>query len=92
MDPEIAPRPDEWTPPEKIEHLPGNKFASINQPTAGPRTNAPLPDTEKSVQLYSLGTPNGFKVSILLEELGIDYDAHKLILCNAISSRRAFVK
>ena len=82
MDPEIAPRPDEWTPPEKIEDLyvntSGNKFASINQPTAGPRTNAPLPDTEKSVQLYSLGTPNGFKVSILLEELGIDYDAHKI--------------
>lgn len=35
-----------------------------------------LPDGPSSIQLYSLSTPNGHKVSILLEELGIDYDAH----------------
>jgi len=35
-----------------------------------------LPPGSASLQLYSLGTPNGIKVSIILEELGVDYDAH----------------
>lgn len=52
-----------WTPPAKIEELfaaaAGNKFASINAPTAGPRVEKDLPVGRAPIQLYSLGTPNG---------------------------------
>lgn len=69
-----------FTPPAKIEDLfaaaSGNKFSGINAPTAGPRETYDLPVGKAPVQLYSVATPNGVKVSILLEELGIDYDAH----------------
>lgn len=62
-----------WTPPEKIETLfgtaEGNQWASINAPTAGARKEVDLPCGSAAIQLYSLGTPNGKKVSILLEEL-----------------------
>jgi len=50
-------------------------FGSINRPTAGARSNKELPRGEHPLQLYSLGTPNGVKVTILLEELGVEYDA-----------------
>jgi len=69
-----------WSPPPKIEDLfaatAGNKFSGINSPVAGARTQQDLPVGNAPIQLYSLATPNGQKVSILLEELGIDYDAH----------------
>lgn len=58
-----------------------NKYASINRPTAGARFEQKLPVGRHPLQLYSLATPNGQKVSILLEELlelGIpeaEYDA-----------------
>ena len=55
----------------------GNQFAAINSATSGARDARNLPEgTGASFQLYSIGTPNGHKVSIMLEELGIDYDAH----------------
>ncbi|TVQ31161.1 MAG: glutathione-dependent disulfide-bond oxidoreductase, partial [Wenzhouxiangella sp.] len=47
----------------------GGKFANINRPTAGPTHERELPCGEHPHQLYSLATPNGVKVSILLEEL-----------------------
>lgn len=59
----------------------GGKFAGINSPTAGARTEKKLPVGEHPFQLYSLGTPNGVKVTIMFEELlelGIkeaEYDA-----------------
>lgn len=59
----------------------GGKFASINRPIAGPTHEKELPVGRHPLQLYSLGTPNGVKVTILLEELlarGIEaaeYDA-----------------
>ena len=59
----------------------GGKFANINRPVAGATHDKPLPVGEHDLQLYSLGTPNGVKVTILLEEilaLGIkeaEYDA-----------------
>lgn len=59
----------------------GGKFASINRPVAGPTHDKPLPVGKHPLQLYSLGTPNGVKVTILLEELlalghaGAEYDA-----------------
>lgn len=64
-----------WTPPAKIEEIfsktAGNQFAAINAPTAGARAQAELPRGSAPIQLYSLGTPNGIKVSILLEELDV---------------------
>lgn len=59
----------------------GGAFAAVNRPTAGAQREAELPVGEHPFQLYSLGTPNGQKVTIMLEELlelGIteaEYDA-----------------
>jgi GSH-dependent disulfide-bond oxidoreductase len=59
----------------------GGQFASINRPIAGPTHEKKLPVGRHPLQLYSLGTPNGVKVTIMLEELlalghrGAEYDA-----------------
>lgn len=69
--------PSVWT----WEKPSGGKFASINRPIAGPTHDAELPVGDHPLQLYSLGTPNGVKVTIMLEELlaaghsGAEYDA-----------------
>ena len=47
----------------------GGQFSAINRPTAGAREEKVLPEGEHPFQLYSLGTPNGVKVTIMLEEL-----------------------
>lgn len=71
----IPPRIWQW------ENKDDNQFASINRPTAGARVERELPIGQHPLQLYSLGTPNGQKVTIMLEELlelGIsaaEYDA-----------------
>ncbi|MFP3515340.1 glutathione-dependent disulfide-bond oxidoreductase [Pseudomonas sp. SIMBA_077] len=59
----------------------GGHFASINRPVAGPTHDKELPVGKQPMQLYSLATPNGVKVTIMLEELlalghkGAEYDA-----------------
>lgn len=59
----------------------GGRFASINRPIAGPTHEKTLPVGKHPLQLYSLGTPNGVKITIMLEELlaigkeGAEYDA-----------------
>jgi GST-like protein len=59
----------------------GGQFASINRPIAGPTHDKELPVGRHPLQLYSLGTPNGVKVTVMLEELlalghrGAEYDA-----------------
>jgi GST-like protein len=59
----------------------GGRFASINRPVAGPTHEKELPVGRHPLQLYSLGTPNGVKVTIMLEELlaaghsAAEYDA-----------------
>jgi GSH-dependent disulfide-bond oxidoreductase len=69
--------PKVWT----WEKSNGGAFASINRPVAGPTHDKELPVGKHPIQLYSLGTPNGVKVTILLEELlaaghsGAEYDA-----------------
>ena len=69
--------PQVWTPPTSS----GGTFASINRPVAGPTHEQELPVGEHPFQLYSLATPNGVKVTIMLEELlavghsGAEYDA-----------------
>jgi GST-like protein len=59
----------------------GGRFASINRPVAGPTHEKALPIGRHPLQLYSLATPNGVKVTVMLEELlalghtGAEYDA-----------------
>lgn len=72
-----------YVPPKvwKNEAPSGGTFASINRPIAGPTHDKVLPVGKQPLQLYSLATPNGIKVTILLEELlalghtGAEYDA-----------------
>ncbi len=60
----------DWTPPKVWENTSsGGKFANINRPTAGKTHEKELPVGKHPFQLYSLGTPNGVKVTIMLEEL-----------------------
>jgi GST-like protein len=71
----IPPKIWTWDQPS------GGTFATINRPVAGATHEKPLPVGKHPLQLYSLGTPNGQKVTILLEELlerghsGAEYDA-----------------
>ena len=73
----------EYTPPEvwRWNKDNGGRFANINRPVAGPTHDKDLPVGRHPLQLYSLGTPNGVKVTIMLEELlalghrGAEYDA-----------------
>ena len=75
--------PSEYVPPQvwKPETKSGGQFASINRPIAGPTHDKVLPVGKQPLQLYSLATPNGVKVTIMLEELlalgvsGAEYDA-----------------
>jgi GST-like protein len=72
-----------YTPPKvwNADTVSGGRFASINRPTAGPREERDLPVGAHPFQLYSLATPNGVKVTVMLEELlaaghaGAEYDA-----------------
>ncbi len=73
----------EYTPPRvwSWDQESGGKFASINRPVAGPTHDQDLPVGRHPLQLYSLATPNGVKVTVMLEELlalghgGAEYDA-----------------
>ncbi|WP_076069424.1 glutathione-dependent disulfide-bond oxidoreductase [Sphingomonas montana] len=62
---------DPYTPPAvwTWDSESGGRFASINRPTAGPTHDKPRPVGKHPLQLYSMGTPNGVKVTIMLEEL-----------------------
>jgi GST-like protein len=75
--------PEAYTPPKvwKWDHPSGGRFADINRPIAGPTHDKDLPVGAQPMQLYSLATPNGVKVTVMLEELlalghsGAEYDA-----------------
>ncbi|MFQ3250437.1 MAG: GST-like protein [Glaciecola sp.] len=72
-----------YTPPKiwTWDSESGGKFANINRPVAGPTSEKKLPVGKHPLQLYSLATPNGVKVTMMLEELlakgekGAEYDA-----------------
>ncbi len=73
----------DYTPPKVWEwnKESGGRFAAINRPIAGPTHDKDLPVGKHPLQLYSLATPNGVKVTVMLEELlalghsGAEYDA-----------------
>ena len=73
----------EYTPPKvwTWNKANGGRFANINRPISGPTQDKELPVGRHPLQLYSLGTPNGVKVTIMLEEVlalgisGAEYDA-----------------
>ncbi|MBL4909689.1 MAG: glutathione-dependent disulfide-bond oxidoreductase [Alteromonadaceae bacterium] len=86
--------------PEKVwqwKNENGGKFASINRPTAGATHQQELPVGKHPLQLYSLATPNGVKITILLEELlanGItdaEYDAHLINILDGEQFSSGFV-
>ena len=74
----------EYVPPKvwKWDQANGGRFANINRPIAGATHEKELPVGNHPLQLYSLATPNGVKVTVLLEELlqrgfsGAEYDAY----------------
>jgi len=73
---------DNYTPPKvwTWEGESGGQFASINRPIAGPTHDKELPVGQHPFQLYSMGTPNGVKVTVMFEELlaaghDAEYDA-----------------
>ena len=73
----------DYTPPKvwTWDKASGGRFANINRPIAGPTHTQALPRGKHPLQLYSLATPNGVKVTVMLEELlalgheGAEYDA-----------------
>ncbi|MFS2224219.1 glutathione-dependent disulfide-bond oxidoreductase [Pantoea sp. B65] len=75
----------------------GGNWSKINRPVAGPTHQATLPEGKHPLQLYSLATPNGQKVTILLEELlalnvsGAEYDAHLIRISEGDQFSSGFV-
>ena len=75
----------------------GGKFASINRPVAGPTHDKQLPVGRHPLQLYSMGTPNGVKVTVMLEELlalghaGAQYDAWLIPISDGAQFSSGFV-
>ncbi len=74
------------------------RFANINRPIAGPTHEKELPVGRHPLQLYSQGTPNGVKVTVMLEELlalghrGAEYDAWLIRIGNGDQFGSGFVK
>lgn len=89
-----------YVPPRvwRNEAASGGQFASINRPIAGPTHDKQLPIGNHPLQLYSLATPNGVKVTILLEELlalghsGAEYDAWLIRISDGDQFSSGFVE
>ncbi len=89
---------DVYTPPEIwAPDVNGGAFAGVNRPTAGAREEKDLPEGEHPFQLYSLGTPNGVKVTVMFEELleagfsEAEYDAWLIKIFNGDQFWSGFV-
>ena len=76
----------------------GGRFANINRPLAGATYNKELPVGQHPLQLYSQGTPNGVKVTVMLEELlalghsGAEYDAWMICISDGLQFSSGFVE
>ncbi len=89
----------EYTPPKvwKWESENGGEFAKINRPIAGATHEKVLPVGDHPLQLHSLATPNGVKVTIMLEELlaagftGAEYDAYQIKITDGDQFGSGFV-
>src|ERR1700723_4725264 len=89
----------DYTPPKiwSWNKESGGKFASINRPIAGSTHEKELPVGRHPMQLYSLATPNGVKVTVMLEELlalghsGAEYDAWLINIGNGDQFGSGFV-
>ena len=83
-----------WTPSKEN----GGEFAKINRPTAGATHEKELPVGRHPLQLYSLATPNGVKVTVMLEELlalghaGAEYDAWPIRISDGEQFGSGFVE
>jgi GSH-dependent disulfide-bond oxidoreductase len=90
--PYVPPKVWKWEKPS------GGTFSNINRPIAGPTHEKELPVGRHPLQLYSLATPNGQKVTILLEELlalghsGAEYDAWLIKIGDGDQFGSGFVK
>lgn len=90
----------DYTPPKvwQWDKESGGKFAKINRPVSGPTHAKDLPVGKHPLQLYSLATPNGVKVTIMLEELlakGIteaEYDAYLIDISEGDQFSSGFVQ
>jgi GSH-dependent disulfide-bond oxidoreductase len=88
----VPPKVWTWNKPS------GGTFANINRPIAGPTHEKELPVGRHPLQLYSLGTPNGVKVTVMLEELlalghrGAEYDAWLIRIGDGDQFSTGFVK
>ena len=88
-----------YSPPKvwKWEGESGGRFAKINRPIAGPTHDQELPVGKHPLQLYSLATPNGVKVTVMLEELlakgidGAEYDAYPIKIADGDQFGSGFV-
>ena len=91
---------DDYVPPKvwTWDKANGGAFASVNRPVAGPTHDKVLPVGQHPFQLYSLGTPNGQKVTILFEELlaagvsGAEYDAWIIRIADGDQFSSGFVE
>lgn len=88
----------QYEPPKMWTHdvESGGKWASINRPDSGARYEEALPVGEHAIQLYSMGTPNGQKITIMLEELlasgkNAEYDAHMINIAEGEQFSSGFV-
>ncbi len=92
-DPQPYVPPQVWTWAKES----GGRFANINRPVAGPTHDKELPVGRHPLQLYSLATPNGVKVTVMLEELlalghsGAEYDAWLIRINNGDQFGSGFV-
>ena len=92
-DPTYTP-PDVWV----WDKDNGGEFAGINRPTAGAREEKALPVGKHPMQLHSLATPNGVKVTVMLEELlalgiaGAEYDAYLVDIMQGTQFTSGFVE
>ena len=88
-----------YSPPKvwKWESESGGRFAKINRPIAGPTHDQELPVGKPPLPLYSLATPNGVKVTVMLEELlakgidGAEYDAYPIKIADGDQFGSGFV-